>query len=51
MYATKDNRLPVMERMLDLGSDLTTVNKVSRSVYRFNNQPGSLFRPLICSSG
>lgn len=28
MYVVKDNRIPLMERMMDLGCDLTTVNKV-----------------------
>ncbi len=30
MYATKDNRIQLMERMMDLGCDLTVLNKVSR---------------------
>lgn len=30
MYAVKDNRISLMERMMELGCDLTTVNKVPK---------------------
>ena len=33
MFAAKDNRLSLMERLIDLGCDLNAVNKVSRSIH------------------
>ena len=40
MYAVKDNRLPIIERMMELGCDLTTANKVRQT---FMILPASLF--------
>lgn len=33
MYAVKDNRISLMERMMELGCDLTTVNKVLNFIH------------------
>ena len=33
MYAVKDNRISLMERMMELGCDLTTVNKVPNFIH------------------
>lgn len=40
MYAVKDNRIPIIERMMELGCDLITVNKVRTVIHL----------PIVCSS-
>jgi len=35
MYAMKDNRVPLAERMIELGSDVNARNKVSNLLYYY----------------